>query len=215
MTIISEQLLMSLFFATIVYFHVAKKNFGVAIAYGAQSFIIVILLTRSFFETGSVSLLLIAFLLLIIKVILVPSFVVQLIKKHELKFLVSSYVNIPLTLIIVAALTAIAHLPMFMPLVNIIPSNQRLLSMALSALFISFFLIVNRKGALSQIIGILSLENSIVVFAFFAGLEQTPALQLGIIFDLSIWIVTATVFISMIYKHFGSLDITSLKSLKD
>lgn len=215
MTIISEQLLMTLFFATIVYFHVAKKNFGVAIAYGIQSSIIVILLIRSFFETGSASLLLIAFLLLIIKVILIPSFVIQLIKKHELKFLVSSYVNIPLTLIIVAALTAIAHLPMFMPLVNIIPSNQRLLSMALSALFISFFLIVNRKGALSQIIGILSLENSIVVFAFFAGLEQTPALQFGIIFDLSIWIVTATVFISMIYKHFGSLDITFMKSLKD
>jgi hydrogenase-4 component E len=129
--------------------------------------------------------------------------------------LVSNYINTPLTLIIVAALTAIAHSSLFTPLVNIVPGNQELLSLALSAIFISLFLIVNRKGALSQIVGVLSLENSIVAFAFFAGLEQAPSLQLGIIFDISAWVVIATVFMSMIYKHFGSLDVTEMKSLKD
>ncbi len=215
MMIISEQLLLTLFFATIVYFHVAKKNYGVAITYGIQSFIVVLLLLNSFMETNSVSLLLIAFIVLIVKVILTPLFIIQLIKKHELKFLVSSYTNTPITLIVVAMLTAVAHLNIFKSLVNIVPGNQSLLLLALSSLLISLFLIVNRKGASSQIIGILSLENSIVVFAFFAGLEQATALQIGIIFDLSVWIITATVFMSMIYRHFGSLDVTEMKNLKD
>lgn len=209
------QFLLTLFFITIVFFHIAKKNFGVAITYGIQSFLIVVLLVGAFFETGASSLLLIAALVLIIKVVLAPLFVIKLIKKHELKFLVSTYVNLPLTLIIVAALTVIAHSRIFTSLVIIIPANQQQLSMALSALLISFFLIINRKGALSQIIGILSLENSIVVFAFFAGLEQTAALQIGIIFDIVVWLIIATVFISMIYKHFGSLDVTEMRSLKD
>lgn len=215
MTMISAQFLLSLFFITIVFFHIGKKNFGLAIAYGIQSFVIVLLLVNSFFETGVVSLLFIALLILVVKVILAPAFIIQLIKKHELKFLVSTYANMPLTLIIVAVLTAVAHSSIFAPLVTIIPANKELLSLSLSALFVSLFLTVNRKGALSQIIGILSLENSIVAFSFFAGLEQSPALQIGIIFDISVWIVIAAVFISMIYKHFGSLDVTEMSHLTD
>ncbi len=64
-------------------------------------------------------------------------------------------------------------------------------------------------------IGILSLENGIVCFATFAGLEQTPGLQLGVIFDIFVWVIIATVFISMIYRHFGSLDVSAMRTLKE
>ena len=82
-------------------------------------------------------------------------------------------------------------------------------------MFLSLFLIINRKSALSQIVGILSLENSIVAFAIFAGLEQSLSLQIGILFDISVWLIIATVFMSMMYTHFGSLDVTDMKKLKD
>ncbi|MFH0802576.1 MAG: hypothetical protein V2A78_09380 [bacterium] len=215
MNAIFTQSLMTLFFATIVLLHMVKKKSVLAIIYGLQSFAIVLLLISSFFHTGAVSLLLIALLVLAVKVILAPLFITRLIKKHDLKFLVGTYANTPLTLIIVAVFVAIAHSKVFLPLVDIIPANRELLSLVLSALFISLFLLVNRKGALSQIIGVLSLENSIVAFGLLAGLEQTPALQIGIIFNLSVWIVIATIFISMIYKHFGSLDVTEMTHLKD
>lgn len=212
---IFEQILLTLFFITVIFFHLAKKNLGVAIMYGIQSFVVVVLLINSFFETRIFSVLFVALFVLIMKVILVPKFIIQLIKKHGLKFLVSTYVNTPLTLIIVAVLTAIAYSNAFASLTNIISDNRDLLSLSLSALFISLFLIVNRKGALSQIIGVLSLENSIVIFSFFAGLEQSTAFQIGIIFDIFIWIMIANIFISMIYKHFGSLNVTEMKHLKD
>jgi len=64
-------------------------------------------------------------------------------------------------------------------------------------------------------LGILSLENGIVSFALFAGLEQNPGLQLGITFDVLIWIIIASVFISMIYRQFGSLDVTTMKKLTE
>jgi hydrogenase-4 component E len=209
------QFLLTFFFLTIVFFHVAKKNFGVAIAYGLQSLVVVTLLVISFFETRNLSILAIAFLMLIVKVILAPIFIVNLIRKHNLTFLVSTYVSLPLTLIIVAALAGIAHSAIFSSLINIVPANHQFLSLALAALLISIFLTINRRGAISQIIGVLSLENSMVVFAFFAGLEQSPALQLGIAFDIIVWFMIATIFISMIYKHFGSLDVTEMKQLKD
>jgi hydrogenase-4 component E len=195
--------------------HIAKKNFGSLLAYGVQSFIIVILLFNSFFTANKTSLLLVALIVLIVKVILAPLFINRLTKKHELKFSANTYVNTPLTLIIVAVLTALASSNMFSSLTGIIPDHQKLLALALSAIFISLFLIINRKGARSQIIGILSLENSIVLFGIFAGLEQSLSLQIAIVFDIFIWLMIATVFISMIYKHFGSLDVTAMKTLKD
>ena len=153
--------------------------------------------------------------MLIVKVILAPLFFIRLIKKDALAFSVSTYLNTPLTIISIAILTFIAHYQKFSPLTNIVPANQDSLSLALSAMFLSLLLIINRKGALSQILGVLSLENSIVAFVIFAGLEQNPALQIGIIFNIGIWILIATIFMSMILKHFGTLNVSSMNNLKD
>jgi hydrogenase-4 membrane subunit HyfE len=202
-------------FLTIIFLHLTKKNFSAAVAYGIQSLVICFLFINSFFETGNVYIFAIVLITFIVKVILAPLFLTRLIKKHALSFSVSTYLNTPLMLIVIAGLTFLAHSRKFFPLTDIIPTNQVLLSMALSTVFLSLFLIINRKGVLSQILGVLSLENSIVAFAIFAGLEQSVGLQLGVIFNIFIWIIIATVFASMIYEHFGSHDVTFMKNLKD
>jgi len=215
MNILFLQLLMGIIFLTLIFLHLTKKNFIATVAYAIQSFAIVIILLNSFFETGNIYMYVVILATLIIKVILAPLFFNRLIKKHDLVFSASTYLNTPLMLIIIAVLTFVANSRKFAPLTGIIPANQTLLSLALSSIFISLFLIVNRKGTLSQILGILSLENSIVAFIVFAGLEQSVGLQVGVIFDIFIWIIIAFMFMSMIHKHFGSQDITSMKNLKD
>jgi len=215
MNILFLQFLLDIFFLTIVFLHITKKNFLVAIAYGVQSFVVLLILLNSFWETHNYYLLIVIVLTLVIKIILAPLFFIRLIKKHALIFSVNTYLNIPLTLISIAALTFMAHSQKFLPLTNIVPANQAILALALSSIFLSLFLIINRKGALSQIISILSLENSIIAFIIFAGLEQSPALQIGVIFNVFVWIAIASVFVSMIYQHFGTLNVTSMKNLTD
>jgi hydrogenase-4 membrane subunit HyfE len=215
MSILFLQFLLEVMFLTIIFFHLTKKNFIAAIAYSLQSLIICIIFLNSFFETGNIYILAVVFFTLIVKVILAPLFFTRLIKKHALTFSVSTYLNTPLTLIVIAVLTFIAFSYKFVPLTRIVPANQALLSLAISSIFVSLFLIVNRRGVLSQILGVLSLENSIVAFVAFAGLEQSPVLQVGIVFNIFVWIIIATVFASMIYEHFGSHNVTSMKNLKD
>jgi hydrogenase-4 membrane subunit HyfE len=215
MNILFLQFLLGILFLTVIFLHLAKKNFTAAIAYGIQSLMICIIFLNSFFETGNIYIYIVVLFTLVIKVILAPLFFIRLIKKHALSFSVSTYLNTPLTLIIIAVLTFIAHSQKFVPLTSIFPAHQALLSLALSSIFLSLFLIINRKGVISQILGILSLENSIVAFIVFAGLEQSPGLQIGVIFNLFVWIVITTVFASMIYEHFGSHDVTSMKNLTD
>ena len=215
MNILNLQFLLEIVFGTIIFLHITKKNFEAALSYGLQSLMISVMLFSSFFETGNTSLLFITLLIFIVKVILTPIFFIKLIRQHALMFSVSTYLNTPLTLIIIATLTFVAHSQKFAPLTGIIPANQALLSLALASIFLSLFLVINRKGALSQIIGILSLENNIVAFTIFAGLEQSPMLQLGIMFNIFIWLIIATIFISMIYRHFGTLNVTTMNNLKD
>ncbi len=215
MNAVFSQFAMTLIFILAVYFHIAKKNINVAVMYGVQSLVVVALLVASFLEQGAVSLLIVALVTSLVKVLLAPMFFARLIKRHEFKFTISSYLSTPLTLLVVALISVLVNSRIFAPVTRIVPANATYLSLALAAMLISIFLMINRKGALSQIVGVLSLENSIVAFAIFAGLEQSPALQLGIIFDIFIWLMISIIFVSMLYKHFGSLDVTSMKHLKD
>lgn len=209
------QILLGIVFLTVVFFHLTKKNFEAALAYGVQSLAIVIIIFFSNSDSFNIFLYFITIVILTVKVILAPAFFIKLIQKHKLTFSVSTYLNTPLTLISIAVLTFIAHSQKLAPLTDILPANQALLSLAFSSMLLSLFLLINRKGAFSQILGILSFENSIVAFAIFAGLEESSTLQLGIIFDIIVWLVIATMFVSMLYKHFGSLDVTSMRHLKD
>jgi hydrogenase-4 component E len=205
----------TMLFASVVFMHIAKKNSGVIFLYSVQSLIIAVVLFYSSLIEASVLLVVVAVATFLVKVVIVPYFFSGLIKKHRLQFSVSTYLNTPLTLIALMLLTALSYSHFFGPLTILAPEKENALSLAIAMVLVSIFLIINRKGALSQMVGILSLENAIVSFAYVAGLETTAGLQVGILFDIFIWVVIATVFASMIYRHFGSLNVSVLKHLKE
>lgn len=197
-------------FISVIFMHLTKRSSWTVNLYTIQSFLVVLLLTSSVIREFSWPLVIATAAIFIVKVIAAPRFFRQLIKRHEVKFSAGSYLNDPMTLAVLALLTGFTHARFFMPLTSIAPEQSGAILLTVSMMLISVFLIINKKGALSQMIGILSLEDAIVAFATVTGLEQTPALQLGIIFDIFIWIVIATVFASMIYEKFNSLDVSDM-----
>lgn len=204
-----------LIFTCVIFMHLSKKRMSLVLLYTVQSAITTLLLFFSSLKDFSISLLMVALLIFIVKVIVAPYFFSRLIEKKQLYFSTSSYLNVPMTLLVLIVLTAIAHSHFSKSLVFFSASNENPLLLAISTILISLFLIINQRSALSQMVGILSLENGIVSFAALAGLEQTPGLQLGVTFDILVWIIIASVFTSMVYKKFGSLDVTVMKHLKE
>jgi len=202
-------------FASAVFLHLTKKNSSAVRLYIAQSSAISLLLLLPAVEESSPLLVIAIIATITVKLFIAPYFFFGLIKKHRLKYSVSTYLNTPITVLIIAALVAFTRTDVFSPLAQLAIEGRNLLLLSVATIMISLFLIINRKGALSQMLGILSLENGIVSFALFAGLEQNPGLQLGITFNILIWIIIATVFISMIYRQFGSLDVTTMKKLTE
>ena len=210
-----QSLMIAAIFLSAVLLHITKRNSTAVSLYFIQSLAIAVLLFHPLIENFSPVIMLMAVLTLAVKAVVAPLFFLRLVKRHQLKFSASTYLNTPLTLIAIAILTALTNSQILSHIASVEPPSRKILSLAIAVVLVSFFLIINRKGAISQIIGILSLENGIVAFALFSGLEQSPALQIGIMFDILVWVIIATVFISMIYKQFGSLDVTALKHLKE
>ena len=202
-------------FASVIFMHLTKRNSWTVSLYALQSFLVVLLLSGSLVKEFSLLLTLTICAMFIVKVIVAPKFFYTLIHRHEVKFSASSYLNGPMTLIILAALTGLTRAKYFSPLTTLSPLHADTILLTVSMMLISVFLIINKKGALSQMIGLLSLEDAIVAFAAVTGLEQTPALQLGIVFDIGIWILIATVFVSMMYHAFGTLDVSEHTRMKE
>jgi hydrogenase-4 component E len=208
-------LIEAVIFATAIFMHLSKKSSSIITLYILQSLMVVSLLFLLGFGRLNLSLWIVVFLMLAVKVVIAPYFFFNLIRKHHLKVIISTYANIPITLVILAILTVVANVDFLRPLTTLAPANGDSLLLAVSIILISIFLIINKRGALSQMIGILSLENAIVSFASFAGLEQSAGLEAGIIFDILMWVIIASVFASMLYRQFGSLDVTSMKNLTE
>ncbi len=212
----SSQLLFilgSIVFISGVSLHLVKKNFLAVCLYIFQSLAIGALLLLSLFSNFSVLLLLAVICTIVVKGIIAPFFFTKLIKKNQLQFSASTYLNTPLTLLSVALIVMIVRIIFLKALTSFDEVSSDLLLLSLASIFVSVFVLINRKGALSQILGVLSLENSIVSFALFAGLEQSPALQFGITFNILVWVLISSVFVTLIYKQFGTLDVTSMKKL--
>jgi hydrogenase-4 component E len=202
-------------FLSVIFMHLAKKNFAVIFLYALQSFIVTFILFSSSLKEDSLLLMAVATATFFVKVVIAPYFFFGLMKKHRLQFSVSTYLNGPMTLIVLTLLTAFSYSHFFRPLTILSPYDGNALLLAVGMILISLFLIVNRKGVLSQMVGILSLENAIVSFAYITGLEASAGAQVGILFDILVWIVIATGFASMIYRHFGSLDSSAMQHLKE
>jgi hydrogenase-4 component E len=216
---IPPQLLLALstvIFAASVFLHLSRKNAAAVRLYIVQSAAIACLLLLASIEHLTLLLALAILATIAVKLVVAPFFFFRLIRRHQLKFAVSTYLNMPLTLAAIAVIVALAQSGIFKPLASLAAAGQTLLlTTSVAGILSSMFLMVNRKGALSQMIGILSMENCVVAFALFAGLEQSPALQLGITFDILIWVMIATVFATMIFRQQGSLDVTAMKELTE
>ena len=154
-----------------------------------------------------------ALLTLVVKAIVAPIFFGRLIRRYGSRFTSNNYLSSPLTLVTIMALVLFSYSNIFMPLGMLAPQAFEVLPLNLAAILISIFMLINRRGAFSQMIGILSLENSILFLASFIGIHQPLHLEIGIIFDIVIWMIIAQVFISMIYRQFGTLNVTKMQRL--
>src|SRR3989344_3361477 len=152
---------------------------------------------------------------LLVKGIAAPTMLSRLLARHTLRPTASRYLNLPLTLLVLILLISFAHAAPLAPLAALARSAPRAPALLLGSFFVSLFLLINRRGVLSPVIGMLSLENSVIALGALLGVEQAVGLELGIAFDIILWVSIAAFMVSLIQRHFGTLDSTALRHLSE
>lgn len=198
-----------------IFMHIARRNSSQITLYAIQSAFIAALLIIIGLHQSSFNLLTLGLLTILVKVVAALIFFTKLIGPKRLSTSATAYLNLPVTLGIILALVVLAKSAVFLPIISFFPENSGMISFSLAGIFTSLFLVVNRRGIFSQLIGILSFENCLVAFGLSAGIEHTLIVEIGILFDLLLWMVISSVLVKLIYTHFGSLDTKELNQLKD
>jgi hydrogenase-4 component E len=145
-----------------------------------------------------------ALLTFLVKAVIAPVFLFRLVRKYEAHFSAASYLNTPLTLLVLMSITLFAY-------VLISPAlGGGNIALLFASVFGTLFLMINRRGALAAVVGVLALENGIVLLAGALGVEHSFALEFAIAFDIAVWIAVAGGFLGMMYRQFGTIDDAAL-----
>jgi len=152
---------------------------------------------------------------LLLKVILLPFLLHRLSHRLQVRWDVEPLLNTPMTMLVGILLVVFAF-NMATPIAALAESIARsTLGIALASLLLSFLMMITRNKAVPQVIGFLSMENSLL-FAATAATNGMPMLvELGIALDVLMGFLILGVFMFQIREQFDSLDIHHLERLKE
>jgi hydrogenase-4 component E len=156
-----------------------------------------------------------ALITLALKVAFLPWFLHWLIRKLNVRWDVEAVVNIPVQMLIGIVLVIFAF-NLAAPISAIAGTvTKSTLGIAIACILLAFVMLITRRKAVSQVIGLLAMENGLFFAATSATYGMPMVVELGILFDVLIGSVIFGVFFFHIRDTFESLDIHHLEKLKE
>lgn len=91
---------------------------------------------------------------------------------------------------------------------------QRALPVSLSLMFIGVLLMATRRKAISQLIGLITIENGVFLAGLIATLGLPLFVEIGVFFDLLVAVGVTAVLTLRINEHFDTLNTDELRRLR-
>lgn len=124
-------------------------------------------------------------------------------------------VNVSASLLAAAALTLLAYAAA-RPLVALAPTaSAHATPVGIAVVLIGFFLAATRQRAISQIVGLLLVDNGIAAVAFLATGGVPLVVELGVSADLAFAVLVLQILTSHLHHTFGPTDVDELRELHD
>jgi hydrogenase-4 component E len=183
--------------------------------FGVQSLVLALLCTLIAVYSGSFELFGVGVALFAVKVVMIPRVLNRAVANIGLARVAAPYLGTAPALIICAALTIVAYYVMT-PIAasNPLPTADAI-PLAFAGVLIGFFIMVNRRRAVTQILGFLMLENGIFLLALLATYGVPFIVEMGVFLDLLVAVLIMEVFVYRIKDNFDSIDVGELGKLKE
>jgi hydrogenase-4 component E len=156
-----------------------------------------------------------AALTLALKVIVLPWILMRLMKRLGIAGDIEPLVNIS-TLMLVGLALVIFAFGLAQPISALATTvTRQALGIALAVILLAFLMIIARRKAVTQVIGILALENGLFFAATSATYGMPMVVELGIALDLLVGVFVFGIFFFHIREQFDSLDLHHFEALKE
>lgn len=156
----------------------------------------------------------VAGLLLLLKVILIPKFLSDIVKRVKMEENIGLFLNPLVSLLTAVFLTYISYI--FTTRVVIFENHAQALSfsVSLSVTMIGLFIMIFRMKALSQVIGFLVMENGLFLVASAVSGGMPFFVEIAIFMDVFVSVIIFGIFIYRINKLFTHIDVSKLNTLR-
>lgn len=206
------QLLIALILASTFMILGSTRLYSCVKAFAIQSFLLACVAGVVGFSTGKIDLYIVALLTLIIKAAVIPYIFIYIIREIKVKREIELYVGISPSLIIGGVLVVISYY-LIRSIAVITELSSFALSASMSLVSIGLFIMISRKKAIMQMLGILIMENGLFLGAISLTHGMPLLVELGIFFDVLIAVLIMGILIFRINKTFETIDTDKLKTL--
>lgn len=187
--------------------------------FGAQSFLLAAIAGTIAWFNAAPHVLIAAVLTLLVKAILVPGLLERLVDRLEIRREIEPIVNVPLSVVISGGLTLIGYIvaeSFYHPeeISGAAAMGHNTLAVAISLFLIGFYMMINRRKALTQVLALLCLENGLFLAAISLTYGMPLVVELGVFFDVLVAVMVLGILAYRIRETFESMDVSKLRKLR-
>jgi hydrogenase-4 component E len=151
-----------------------------------------------------------------LKALGVPYFLERIIKKIDVRSDPGTMLPIPLSMHVSIAFLALSQfIAQSLPHPAGLPGTIGGATAAISLVFTGILFMLTRRVALSQVIGFLTMENGIYLFAMDQTQGMPMIVEMGMLLDVLVAVMIAGLIVFRIKKSFEHIDVTQLTDLKE
>jgi hydrogenase-4 component E len=156
-----------------------------------------------------------ALLVLIVKGGVAPELLRRVVRHDSRSRETTPLVNVPSSLVSGAVLIVIAYV-VSVKIIAVAPSvATRLVPLGIATLLVGYFLLVTRRRAVSQIVGLLLVDNGIALATLLLTAGVPLIVELGSSLDVLLVVVVLRVLATSVSDRLGSFDLDEMKELHD
>ena len=202
-----------LLFATVLMMASAKRISTCIFLFGAQSAVMAAQILAVAFAGKSIEAFAVAALVIVVKVIAIPFALFRIVRDLKAPQDVIASTTAAQSVFIMAGLILLSFFAVA-PYAKTLRVDEDMLAAAIALLLTGAFLMVSRKKALMQVIGLLVLENGIFLAALTTTFGMPLVIEIGIFFDLLMGVFVMGLFVFRIRDTFEHLDVSKLRRLR-
>jgi hydrogenase-4 component E len=187
--------------------------------FGLQSFLLAVIAGTIAIFNGAPHIFIAAVLTLMVKAILVPILLERLVDRMEIRREIEPILNVPFSVMISGGLTLLGYVvadSFYHPEQAPGPAamGHNTLAVAISLFLIGFFMMINRRKALTQVLALLSLENGLFLAAISLTYGMPLIVELGVFFDVLVAVMVLGILVYRIRETFESMDVSKMRKLR-